>query len=306
MRFTVERKLEGKTAFLNVMCHTVDGVVTVDVFRKPTHTMRLITSDSFHEMKHTMAAYHGMAHFVTSLPLDDQKIEIETMKIVDIGIVNGYKEEAIMKIIWKHQQKKQLWDMSTLLNTSDEDPKRVSIRYYPEITKLLRPVYRSFNIELVHRNDGSLKDALGTTKDVPPDLHKSGIYRIQCSCCGRYYFGMTIRKLFVRFNEHVNSARWKKKTAVGRHIFSSNHHVNISELKLIKPVRHLWKIEYFEAIHIHRHKHENLLNIDNGNVESPLLDLFVLERKVDTNVIDLISDTEDTLNSSMDGSFYDC
>lgn len=306
VRFTVERQTDGKIAFLNTLCETVNGKVAVDVYRKPTHTMRLITSDSFHDMKHKMAAYHGMAHFMTSLPLTDEKIEKETKKILDIGVVNGYKVTAIERIISRHKMKKQLLEMSTLHNESDEPPKRVSIRYYPKVTKLLRPLYKSCNIELVHRNDGSLKDALGTTKDVPPDLHKSGIYSIQCSCCGRFYFGMTIRKLFIRFNEHINSSRWKKKTAVGRHIFSSNHHVHISELKLIKSVRHLWKIEYFEAIHIHRHKHENLLNIDNGNVESPLLELFVLEKKVDANIIDLTDDTDGTPDSSMSDMFYDC
>jgi len=246
-----------------------------------------------------------MAHFMMSLPLDDEKIMKETQKILEIGRVNGFKEPAILKIIEKHKRKAELQKISTLSREPDDPPKRVSIRYYPEVTKFLRPLYKKWDIELVHRNEGSLKDVLGTVKDVPPDLHKSGIYRIQCSCCGRYYFGLSIRKLFIRFNEHVNSARWKNKTAVGRLIFSSNHKVNISELKLVKPVRQMWKIDFYEAIHIHRHIHENLLNVDEGNVKSPLLDLFVLERRVDPDIIDLTESTE-TSDSSASESFYDC
>lgn len=241
---------DGKRAFLNTLCEIVDGKVTIDVYRKPTFTMRQITSDSFHDTKHKMATYHNMAHYMMSLPLNEQQIEI------DIGIVNDYKESAIEDIIKSHRHKNQIRQMLTLCSKPDEPPKRISIRYYPEVTKLLRPIYRKCNMELVHRNEGSMKDVLGTTKDVPPDLHKSGIYRIQCSCCGRFYFGMTIRKLFVRFNEHVNSAKWKNKTAVGRPTFSSNNGVHISDLQLIQPVRQMWKVEYYEAIHIHRHKHE--------------------------------------------------
>lgn len=303
IRFTIERQVDGKLPFLNVMCDIVDGKIEIDVYRKPCKTMRLITNDSFHDMKHKMAAYHSMAHYMMSIPLSDHKIEKETNKILEIGRVNGFKESAILDIIDKHKEKKQRSEMSTLYDDPDDPPKRISFRYYPKVTKSLKHVYKRFDIELVHRNEGSLRSLLGTTKDTPLDLHKSGIYRIQCGCCGRLYFGMTVRKLFVRFNEHIKSAKWKQKTAVGQHIFSAKHKIDIGNLKLIQPVRQLWKVEYYEAIHIHKHKHENLLNVDNGNIKSALLDLFVLKRRVDENIIDLI---EDTPNSSASDIFYDC
>lgn len=53
----------------------------------------------------------------------------------------------------------------------------------------------------------------------------------------------------------------------------------------------------------HKHKHENLLNVDDGNVRSSLLNLFLLKRKKDKRFIDL---TDDTLDSDIDESFYDC
>lgn len=303
IRFTIERQVNGKLPFLNVMCEIVNGKIEIDVYRKPTHTMRLITSDSHHDLKHKMAAYHGMAHFMTSLPLNDLKIEKETRKILDMGLVNGFKEDAVLGIINKHLRKKQMKNISTFFEEPPEPPKRVSVRYYPEVTNLLKPLYKQCGIEMVHRNEGSLRSLIGTTKDPQLNLHKSGIYRIQCRTCGRFYFGLTVRKLFIRFNEHVNSARWAQKTAVGRHISATNHQVHISNLKLIKPVRQMWKIDCYEAIHIHRHKHENLLNIDDGNISSPLLKLFQVERIVDENIIEIL---DDTANSSIDEVFYDC
>lgn len=114
---------------------------------------------------------------------------------------------------------------------------------------------------------------------------------------------VSIRKIFIRFNEHVNSAKRKQKPAVGKHIFSAKHEINISDLKLVQPVKQLWKVEYYESIHIHKHKHENLLNADDGNIKSPLLELFVLKRRVAENVIEI---TEDSPNSSTNESFYDC
>lgn len=114
---------------------------------------------------------------------------------------------------------------------------------------------------------------------------------------------MTIRKLFVRFNEHIKSSKWKTKTAVGKHIFSSKHQIDISALKLVQEVRQKWKVEYYEAIHIYKNKHQNLLNEDLGNIISPLLNLFTLEMCVDNNVVDL---TNDTLDDSMNDEFFDC
>ncbi len=126
-------------------------------------------------MKHKMAAYHSMAHFMFSLPLSDEKIKVETARILEIGEVNGFKNSAISCIIDKHRKKKQLTEISTFnFDPSDAPPVRVGIRYHPEITKLLKPIYRNVNMELVHRNEGSLRNAIGTTKDIPLDLHKSG------------------------------------------------------------------------------------------------------------------------------------
>jgi hypothetical protein len=110
------------------------------------------------------------------------------------------------------------------------------------------------------------------------------------------YIGSSVRKLFIRYNGHINSAKWKKKTSVGKHIFQSKHQINISDLKLLQEVRQKWKIEFYEAIHIHK----NLLNSDDGPVRSSILKFFLTERKVDQNFIDLTDQTDD------EDEFFDC
>lgn len=304
VKFTIEREKGNKIPFLDVMVENENGTLTVDVYRKPTSTMRRIPSDSFHDRRHKMAAYHSMAHFMTNLPLTESKVTEETRKIVEIGETNGYKKSTIIDIIRKHQRKKTLRDVTTLKSIDKNEPlRRIGIRYFPRVTDKLKPIYAAHDMEIVHRNEGTIQQLLGSIEDVPPDLHKSGIYRIQCSCCGRIYFGMTIRKLFIRFNGHVNSAKWKTKTAVGKHIFTTKHEVHISDLKLIQEVRQHWKIAYYEAIHIHKNKHQNLLNANLGDITSPLLKLFTLKRIIDKDIIDLTEDTED---DTSDDEYLDC
>lgn len=211
-----------------------------------------------------------------------------------------------MDIIKKHQRKKTLQEFSTFYENAkpDEPKRRIGIRFFPDVTRKLKPIYAKHDLEVVHRNEGALKQMLGSIKDTPLDLHKSGIYSIQCLECGRIYYGMSSRKIYVRCNEHLNSSRWKRKTAVGKHIHRTKHNVDISGLKLIQEVRTKWKMEFYEAIHIYKNKHRNLLNLDNGNVKSPLLELFAIERKYDRDIIDL---TQDTPNVSLDDeSYYEC
>lgn len=211
----------------------------------------------------------------------------------------------IMPIIEKHKVKKALSNFSTFYDSikPDEPVQRVGMKYHPSITKQLKPVFRNHKLQLVHRNDSSLRMALGSIKDVHPVLHKSGIYSVTCRTCGRIYFGKSIRKIYIRYNEHEHSANWRNKTAVGKHIFTTRHNVNISGLKLVQQVTNHKKIEWYEAIHIQKNWHKNLLNMDKGSVNSPLLSLFRVKRRVDPGVIDLIKSSAD---SSIDESFYDC
>lgn len=52
--------------------------------------------------------------------------------------------------------------MSTLVRLDRDEPKvRVDVRFYPEVTKKLKPIYATHDMELIHRNDGSLKQLLG-------------------------------------------------------------------------------------------------------------------------------------------------
>lgn len=152
IRFTIERQVDNKIPFLNVMCEIVDGRIQVDIYRKPTHTMRLITGDSFHDIRHKMAAYHSMANYMFSLPRTDDKIEKETRKIVEIGQVNGFKESAMLKIVDEHRKKSFLNEISTFYVEPPEVPKRISVRYLlPESDEIVKVGLQKFQ----HRNGTS-------------------------------------------------------------------------------------------------------------------------------------------------------
>lgn len=65
VKFTSDRQVDGKLLpFPNTLIENVNGTLVVDMYRS---TQRVIPSDSFHDYKHKMAAYHSMAHFMVSI-----------------------------------------------------------------------------------------------------------------------------------------------------------------------------------------------------------------------------------------------
>ena len=98
------------------------------------------------------------------------------------------------------------------------------------------------------------------------------------------------------YSQLVPSTWWKMAFLV--------YEIGISDLKLVQPVHKAWKMEYFEAIHIHKHKHENLLNGDDGNIISPILKLFDVRRKIDERIIDLTADLSN--DEGVSEIYFDC
>lgn len=294
VKFTMEMEKDGKIPFLDTEISRKNDRLEVNVYRKPTSTARRITSDSHHDFKHKLAAYHSMAHFMVSIPLSEENQAKEKEKIIEIGKVNGYKRSTITNIINKHVSKNELRNISTFYDNTPKEPvKRIGIRYFPNVTKKLKPIFKDHELQVVHSNNGSLRQLLGSAKDKLPKLNRSGIYKIVCKHCSREYYGKTIRSVETRANEHFKSTNWKSKTAVGKHLFyNPTHKSDINDCSLVQEVQNRWTIECYESIHIHKNKHKNLLNEDLGNVKSSLLSLFT---KSNTDEEQSNTHTDDTI-----------
>ena len=53
--FTIETENNGQIAFLDTLVTRKNGVITIDVYRKPTHTDRYLDYTSHHEKKHKIS-----------------------------------------------------------------------------------------------------------------------------------------------------------------------------------------------------------------------------------------------------------
>lgn len=108
MKFTVEKEENGKLPFLDLcVSRTDENTLQFSIYRKPTHTDRYITSDSYHCGAHKQAAFHSMAHRLYSIPMTKQAFNDEKKYIIEVARINGYSRKFIDKIFNKHQQPTQ-------------------------------------------------------------------------------------------------------------------------------------------------------------------------------------------------------
>lgn len=288
VQFTYEQEKDKQISFLDTLVKRMDdGSLEFEVFRKPCTTERRIVAESVQDIKHKMAAYHSMSHRMVNLPLKEDAYDKERKTILRIGQKNGYKTESIERIIRKHERKKELLNFSTfygLPREKDEDLIRISMEYCPEVTKILKPIYKKFNLEIVHRSSNSLRQHLKSLKEPLNKIHKSGIYKVKCQeGCDFIYIGRSVRRIETRFNEHLED--WinddEEASAVSEHLLRRKHEIDIDHLSLLKEYNDARKIDYIEAVFINKYKHKNLMNKNMG-IASPLLALIEPVREKET------------------------
>ena len=147
-----------------------------------------------------------------------------------------------------------------------------------------RVFFRNFNIEIVHRGSNKLNQVLNSLKDPIDSLHKSGIYKINCQeGCSFIYIGRSVRRIIVRFNEHLDD--WINEdplaSAVSEHLIGFNHEINSDHVELLREYTDARKIDYMEAVYINKYRNEPLMNKNLGKT-SPLLALIKPIREKET------------------------
>ena len=66
--FTIETECNGKISFLDTLVSRRNGVIAVDVYRKPTYTDRYLDFNSHHDSQHKVGTASTLLHRAPNLP----------------------------------------------------------------------------------------------------------------------------------------------------------------------------------------------------------------------------------------------
>lgn len=279
IKFTAEIETDGVLPFLDLKLSRQDSKIDIDVYRKPSSTLRYITSDSFCAYPQKMAVFNSMVYRLCKLPLSAKNYIKELHFIKSLANINGYWENNIDTLVRKHSRKIKQHKQSTFFKNREENIRRVKFNYAPQITNKLKTVLHKHKLSIVYTNNNKLCNILGNPKEKLTEHQKSGIYSIECTetNCNGIYIGQTRRNILSRFKEHCAHIRYNRpsKSAFAHHALCSDHlGVTSDNLKLIKQINNRTELDIWESIYIQRNI-QRAVNNERQPIISPLFNFLI-------------------------------
>ena len=250
LEFTYELEREGRLTFLDIelLKNKNSDTLTFNIFRKPTQTDNIIPALSASPTSHKKAVFHFLFNRIYNIPLSEQLFNEEVNKIVNLGLRNGYNINWIQNLYNRQYYNNNI--IKIIYPHSSTKPRFVTIQYNTEHVQVLSPILKNHGMQLAYRSNHNLKSSLMNNKIKPPDLAKSGVYKINCDICNKIYIGQSGRKISDRLKEHIKD----KNSPMGIHLADTGHTINNNNIQLLHHVHKSQKMNLLEEMEIQRHK----------------------------------------------------
>ncbi|XP_068704786.1 uncharacterized protein [Montipora foliosa] len=97
--FTIEEESDQQIAFLDTLVSRKDNTITIDVYRKATHTDRYLEFSSHHDKRHKISTAETLLHRAIKLPSTPQGKNTEINHVFDALRANNYPSFVISNIL---------------------------------------------------------------------------------------------------------------------------------------------------------------------------------------------------------------
>lgn len=254
IKFTMELESNNSLPFLDVrVTKSSNGVLSTNVYRKPSDPELYIRADSCHTRSHKLSAYHYLLNRCDIICKNDVEKANERNHILEVASLHGF-------------------DITDLLNKSSLTKKEVKpkpehfcvLPLVPQYSSKIAKILRRFKISISFKPPINIGNFLNTKKDKLEILDKSGVYMFSCLDCNLSYIGQTIRRIFDRRNGHLYdiSSKNEDATALSKHVIFSNHKIDWDHPILLASSSHWKELNILEGIYINNT--DRLMNDSGG------------------------------------------
>ena len=192
---TIELENNGQSAFLDTLVSRRNGVIVIDVYRKPTHTDRYLDFSSHHDKKHKISMASTLLFRASSLPTSHEG------KIRETSHVIAALEAVISTILNKKPPSPTVPPPEELVSMFfkwvDPSDTHKDFACLPYISGLSEPLTRLLcknEICVVNKPFKTLQQEFLSLKfRQPSHLQSNGVYKIPCKNCSWSYIGETGR-----------------------------------------------------------------------------------------------------------------
>ena len=261
IRFTMEREINKKLSFLDILLDNGHPSIVSSVYRKKTFTGLLTNYFIFAPLNYKLGLVRTLLDRVYKINNSWVGFHLDVKKLIFLLRKNCFPSWVIDKIIHRYLSKKMnpsLTGQDASSNSGKTSTHFYKLRYVGRFSEIaqtkLRQLLKHYckadlDIKLVFstfklRNMFSMKDS------VPQGLHSRVVYKFSCAGCNASYIGETTRHLRTHAREHLLS---DKSSHVYRHLQSSracHDSCNTEGFTILDSAASKFQIKIKEALHI--------------------------------------------------------
>lgn len=209
--------------------------------------------------------------------MSKENYEKERRIIKSLAIRNGYNVDLIDKLVNKMKTKKP---------TPDQKPEYICIPYSSVMNKAVSKTFKNSNLKVSFRTKNNafkiIKNNTNQNKKQKKDVYeKTGIYKIKCTKCPKFYIGQTGRNFRCRYKEHIQCIKsnnmTSQKSAFAEHILDTLHEYksvenNVEVLDILPKGEKMNSVEELHIYLAQKRNKENLLNVIQVQKQNPIFD----------------------------------
>ena len=197
----IVRFRQDKLPFLDCLVSRDNNELRTTVYRKPTHTDRLLDESSYNPTSHkatTIRTLTRRAQLVCDTP---DSLRDENRYLERVFHKNNYNADFIKRNIYRPTE-------ADATNRSPTPLTTVTIPYIKGTSETISRILQPYNIRVAHKPTTTLRQLLTNVKDRDePNNRQGAVYKIKCSDCQASYIGETGRNLNTRLTEHKRATR---------------------------------------------------------------------------------------------------
>ncbi len=224
INFTIEQELDEKLSFSDTLVTCNNGSLSIDVYRKPTHTAKYLDYNSHHDKRHKVSTAQTLLHRAATLPNTEEGKQQERKHVTHTLMSNGYPKKFLQQV----EQKRVMFKNRTpppeeLVRSFFElvEPKTnrsyAVLPYIKGLTEPLRRILKPHDIRVTTKPLRTLEQMFPSTKDRPvPENQTNVVYQINCSDCSWSYVGETGRAFITRKKEHEQNVKNARLALISR------------------------------------------------------------------------------------------
>lgn len=207
-----------------LICHQPDGTLSTAVYRKATHTDRILNNESNHPITHKISYIQTL--FNTHRSTTTAKIK-ERAYLHRICRQNGYSARFI-QCCCKRQEPRLIHDRPTTMVW-------VMLPYINGISEATARILESHNINVAHKPSQTLHARIMRPKEpLSTGDMSSVVYRISCKDCHCNYVGEAAKRLQTRVHDHGLAVRHHEQhSQVWMHIAENDYTFDFVGAKVI-------------------------------------------------------------------------